>query len=217
MNRDGFTLLEITIATAVVSLLAVLVIGFLTDTFVNRVYKSAESDMLAEAQLALERLEKDIRHASNVDEQNRWPDSNAPDDNDPYSWQSDEDTLILASPAVDSDNSFVYRDPFAYLTYKDNLIYFVENGVLYRRTLAADVTGNDAEATCPEDDSTSCPGDIELATGVNTFRLRYFDAEDNEVPPSQARSVQATLQLKRKVYGRSLDVEYEIRSVFRNE
>jgi prepilin-type N-terminal cleavage/methylation domain-containing protein len=217
MNRDGFTLLEITIATAVVSLLAVLVIGFLTDTFVNRVYKSAESDMLAEAQLALERLEKDIRHASNVDEQNRWPDSNAPDDNDPYSWQSDEDTLILASPAVDSDNSFVYRDPFAYLTYKDNLIYFVENGVLYRRTLAADVTGNDAETTCPEDDSTSCPGDIELATGVNTFRLRYFDAEDNEVPPSQARSVQATLQLKRKVYGRSLDVEYEIRSVFRNE
>ncbi|PSO43693.1 hypothetical protein BRC20_00530, partial [Candidatus Saccharibacteria bacterium QS_8_54_8] len=111
MNRGGFTLLEVLIATAVVSLLAVLVIGFLTDTFVNRVYKTAESDMLAEAQLALNRLEKDIRHASNVDEQNRWPDSNAPDDNDPYSWQSDEDTLILASPAVDSDNSFVYRDP----------------------------------------------------------------------------------------------------------
>lgn len=214
MKQRGFTLLEIMIATAVVSVLAILIVGFLTNTFVNTMYKSARSDMLHETQLALDTMNTDIRHAANVDDQNRWPDENAP--GGPYSWRSDEDTLILASPVVDSNNDFIYRDPFAYLTYKNNLIYFIDNNTLYRRTLAADVSGNDATTTCPED-STSCPGDSKLAEDVKTFHINYFDANDNEVPPTNARSVQATLVVERHVYNRTLNVKYQIRAVFRNE
>lgn len=216
MNQRGFTLIEVMIATLVVSALTVLVISFLTDTFVNHMHKSARSDMLHEAQIALDLTNKDIRHSANVDDQNRWPDDNAPDSTDPYSWRSNENTLILAHPVVDSNNDFIYRDPFAYLTYKNNLVYFVDNGTLYRRTLAADVSGNKADTTCPEGTS-GCSNDSKLAENVNLFRVKYFNAEDEEVPPSEARSVKVILQLQENVYNRTLDVEYEVRSVFRNE
>lgn len=217
MSQRGFTLLEIMISTAVVSLMAILIVGFLTNTFVDNVHKSARSDMLDEAQLALDSMNQDIRHAANVDKQNRWPDDNAPDGTDPYSWRSDSNTLILATPVTDSNNDFIYKDPFAYLTYKNNLIYFVENETLYRRTLAADVSGNEATTTCPDDDSTSCPSDSRLAEGVKSFQLIYYNAEDQQVSPSDARSVQATLRLERHPYNRTLEVKYQIRGVFRNE
>lgn len=216
MNQRGFTLIEITIATLVVSLLAILVVGFLTDTFVNHMHKSARSDMLHESQIALDLMNKDIRHSANVDDQNRWPDDNAPDSADPYSWRSNGNTLILAHPVVNSDNDFIYRDSFAYLTYKNNLIYFVDNGTLYRRTLAADVNGNKANTTCPEGTS-GCSNDSKLAENVKLFQVKYFNAENEEVAPSEARAVQATLRLEKQVYNRTLDVEYEIKSVFRNE
>lgn len=218
MNRSGFTLVEAVIATAVVGLLAVLILNFLTNTLVNSVYKNARRDLLDETQLTLNEMNRDIRHASNVDDQNRWPDNNAPGaPSDLYSWNSDDDTVILASPAVDSNNEFIYQDPFAYITYKNNLIYFVENGTLYRRTLAADVNNNSARTTCPQDNATSCPEDSKLAEGVTNFHIDYFNAEDQAVAPSEARSIRVSLRLEREKYGRILDVEYKIRSVFRNE
>lgn len=217
MNWRGFTLVEIVITTAVVGILAILTLSFLTDIFISNTNKNARSDMLHQAQLSLNLMNKDIRHSANADDQNRWPDDNAPDSTDPYSWRSDDDTLILARPATDSNNDFLYRDPFAYLTYKNNLIYFLDDNTLYRRTLAADVSDNKEETTCPEKDTSGCPKDTQLAENVRTFYVQYFDANNNEVPPSDARSVQATLQLERQIYERTLDVEYQIRAVFRNE
>ncbi len=218
MNRSGFTLIEAVIATAVVGLLAVLIMNFLTNTLVDSVYKGARRDLLDEAQLTLDEMNQDIRFASNVDEQNRWPDDNAPGaPSDLYSWESDDNTVILASPTVDSNNEFIYQDPFAYITNKNNLIYFVENGTLYRRTLAADVSGNSAETTCPPGNASDCPEDSKLAEGVTNFHIDYFNANDQAVSPSEARSIRVSLRLQREKYGRTLSVGYEIRSVFRNE
>lgn len=214
--QKGFTLVEMMVATAVVSIIITLTLGYLSSTLQGTLIKSARAQLLQDAQISLNIINRDIKHAANVDVNNRWGDDYAPDPTNPYSWESDADTLILASPAQDSNDNFLYLDPFAYITHKDNLIYFVEDGTLYRRTLAAEVSGNAATTTCPESAS-GCPADSVLAQDVTGFQVAYLDANNNPVPPAQARSVEVTLTLATQVYGRDVSVSYETLSVFRNE
>lgn len=216
-NCNGVTLIELVVATAMVSIVAVLTINFLIDKVIDNSIQSARSDLLREAQQALDTMGSDVRHSANVDSENRWQDTHAPGaPADPYSWQSSADTLILARPTVDSDNNFIYQDPFAYITHKDNLVYFVENNTLFRRTIAADVSGNGGETSCPPD-TASCRSDSTLAHNIASHTFQYFDAMDNEVDPTAARSVRVTITLAKTVYNRDLEVSYQTRWVFRNE
>lgn len=217
VNCDGVTLIEMMVATAIVSIVAVLTLNFLVDKVIDNQIQSARSDLLREAQQALDTMGSDVRHSANVDDQNRWPDDNAPNGpTDPYSWSSDDKTLILARPASDTNGDFIYQDPFAYITHKDNLVYFVDDQTLYRRTIAADVSGNDATTSCPPG-TTGCPSDSILARNVTSHTFQYFDAQDNEVSPTDARSVRVTITLGRSIYNRNLEVTYQTRWVFRNE
>lgn len=216
MKQSGFTLMEVLVATVVTSILLIAVLGFLANRVAHNAHQDARDDMLRDTQIALDVMMDDIRHASNADEENRWPDDHAPGGK--YSWESTEDTLVLARPATDSDNNFIYEDAHAYLAYKDNIVFFTEEGVLYKRILAAD-TGTDgdnsAETTCPEG-TTGCPPDLELAHNVTDFTVRYIDGEGNETTPTDARAVEAYLEVSDTVYQRDVTVDYETRAVFRN-
>lgn len=217
VNCNGVTLIELVVATAIVSIVAVLTINFLVDKVIDNQIQSARSDMLGEAQQALDTMGSDVRHSANVDDENRWPDDHSPGaPGDLYSWQSDSDTLVLARPAEDSNGDFIYQDPFAYITHKDNLVYFVDDSTLYRRTISADVADNSETNSCPPG-TASCRSDSTLANNITGYTLDYYDAQDTSVPPDQARSVQVTITLARRVYNRELDVTYQTRWVFRNE
>lgn len=216
MKQSGYTLIEVLVATVVVSILLVALLGFLTNRVAHNAHQNARDDMLRDTQVALDVMMDDIRHASHADDENRWPDDHAPGGQ--YSWGSTQDTLVLARPATDSSNDYIYEDSYAYLAYKDNIIYFTEEGTLYKRILAAD-TGTDgdnsAETTCPEG-TTDCPPDLELANNVTDFQIRYIDADGNETQPTSARAVEAYLQVSDTVYQRDVTVDYTTRAVFRN-
>lgn len=216
MNRRGFTLIEVIVSATVIGILLVTLSGFMASRIAQNAHQNARHDMLQETQLALDILMEDVRHSSNADDENRWPDEHAPDGE--YSWESNESTLILARPATDDNNDFIYLDPHVYVPYKDNIIYFVEDQVLYKRVLAAD-TGSDgdnsATTTCP-DGTTDCPADAELVHNVTAFEVRYLDEDGNDTVPSDARAIEAYLQLSDTVYGRDITTEYTTRAVFRN-
>ncbi|HEX7368290.1 MAG TPA: hypothetical protein VF261_01385, partial [Candidatus Saccharimonadales bacterium] len=149
---------------------------------------------------------------------NRWQDPNAPDPTNELSWQSNSSTLILATEAQDKNGNIIFSDPLDYITEKNNNIYFVQNGTLYKRVLAAPDPNNSAVTTCPAaTSSSSCPPDAVLVHNVASFSVQYYDAANASVPPSDARSIGITLQLATTEYGHTIHASYTTRMVFRND
>lgn len=219
-NQRGYTLMELVVATAISSILLVGIMTFLVTSVVNNSVRSARADLLREAQLSLDVMVKDIRLSANVDENNRVEDANSPDaeDTDGLGWESDADTLVLATAVEDTSGNIVFEDATHYITAKNNIIYYIQDDTLYKRVLANDVPGNAAVTTCPPAGASSgCPADRLAVKNVQSLTFRYFDSSDNEVDPSMARSVEATLHLRANKFGREVNVSYSTRTVFRNE
>jgi prepilin-type N-terminal cleavage/methylation domain-containing protein len=218
LDSKGVTLVELLVATAVISILIVLTMDFFSKQLVDNTVKNARAELQLDTQLTLNVLNQDIKHSAGVDSQNRWSDDNAPGaPGDLYSWNSDSGVLILARPATTSVNDILFEDPFTYITFKNNFIYYIDSfSQLRRRILAAPIPDNSQTTSCPEE-TPSCPGDPVLAKNVSQFFVQYFDGNDTEVPPANARSVKITLKLSTEKYNRTISGENFIKAVFRND
>lgn len=216
-DSKGFTILEVMVATMITGALVVLIMTFMVNAVADNITATAKADMLREAQLTLDSVGREIRLSANADENNRWEDANAPDPDDDFSWESDADTLVLATAAINSSGNILFSDPLHYVSNKNNNIYYVSNGTLYKRTLADPVAGNTATTSCPVNASDSCPDDRVLVHNVQSFQVRYFDNQNVEIEPSEARSVELTLTMQRVRYGKAIDASFTTRTVFRNE
>lgn len=215
-DQRGFTLVEIIAATAIASILIIIVMTFMVNSFVQISVDSARSDLIRENQISLDTITQDIRLSSNSYEANSLPDDNGPGEDG--TWEGGSNILILATAAQDRERNILFDDPLRYTSVKNNRIYFVENGTLYRRTLAANVEGNAMQTSCPvAQNIADCSKDSQLAEDVSSFTIRYFDGVGSEVEPSQARSVEVQLTLSKNKYGRTIETTNTTRTVFRNE
>lgn len=216
LNNAGFTLVELAVATAVTGILILVIMGFTINSFAQISITEARGDLLREAQFSLDTLTEDARLSSNSYAETVILDPNAPGSS--QKWQGDASTLILATAAQDTNRNILFADPLQYSSHKNNRVYFVNNGTLYRRTLAANLPNNALQTTCPKAEiSSTCPGDSMLAHNISEFSIKYFDSSGEEVPAEQARSIQATLKLSIYKYDRDITAEYKTRTVFRNE
>lgn len=218
-NQSGFTLVESIVALIVTSALIFIIIGFMTASIVQYAKTEMRSNLLNEAQIALDIISNDTRLSGNADEFNRWPDANAPGaPNDQLSWQSDNDTLILATAAEDSDGNIIFADPHLYISEKNNNVYFLDGTNLYKRSLASPIADNTATNTCPKEAVLEdCPADRHLLSNVRSLTIRYYNDQNQEVEPTDARSIEIQTVLGRMVYGSEVSVEYTTRMVFRND
>jgi prepilin-type N-terminal cleavage/methylation domain-containing protein len=217
--QKGFTLMEVTVATAVTGILIIIIMDFMSTTIAQGVIDTARSDLLREAQISLDTVNNDIRLSASTDQNNRYQDNYAPLAPDNLlSWQSDNDTLILATAARDTDNNVIWDDALHYISQKNNNIYFLRDKTLYRRTLAAPLENNKSKTTCPSSvNQAGCPHDSELAHNVESFTVRYFNNDNQIVNPLNARSIEISLKLKVVKYGQPITANYTTRTVFRNE
>jgi len=217
-KEHGFTLVETLVTLLVTGLLIGVVVGFMVSGLSRSAIDSVRIDMLNEAHIALDIMTNDIRLAAVADDNNRWADPNPPTQGNQYSWQSDADTLVLATAAEDTSKNILFADPSKYISHKNNAVYFISNGTLYKRVLASPVANNAAKTTCPKASaSASCPADKEFIHYVTSLALKYYDAENVEVTPTNARSIQASVTLSTKKGGQTVSVNYTTRMVFRNE
>ena len=220
LNEQGYTLIELITAVTISSILLVGMLGFLVNSIANNSVRSARADLLREAQLALDVIVKDIRLSAVVDTNNRIEDSNSPDAvaTGGLGWESDSDTLVLATAVEDTSDNIVFADAAHYITEKNNIVYYINDSKLYKRTIAADIPDNDFITSCPPNLATTlCPADRLSIDNVQNLVFRYFDATDAEVDPANARSVEVELNLHDTKFGRPVDVSYKTRTVFRNE
>lgn len=219
-GEGGFTVIEMIVACIVAGLLLIGIMTFLVNSLVNNSVRQARADLIREAQLALDLAAKDIRLSAAAGENNVVEDPHSPNagSTNGLGWESDSDTLVLATAVEDDEGNILFEDATHYITEKNNIVYYVQDGSLYKRTIANDIENNKARTTCPKASATStCLADPELAKNVSSLTVRYYDALDNEIDPASARSIGITLTLQARKYNRVVNATYETRMVFRNE
>lgn len=218
--RDSFgiSIVELLITLSVISILSLVIMNFMVNWLQQYIVTQNRTQLLMQAQDTLDLVTNDIRLSSAADTQNRILDANAPDaPNNMQSWTSGESQLVLATAAEDEASNIIFSDPAQYISEKNNVIYFVQDEVLYRRILAADVDGNKATTTCPPDLSgPDCPSDRKMAEGVVNFSVRYFNIHNEEVLPNNARSIQMEITLRKRAFGQTIESSDRTRMVFRN-
>jgi len=218
-NSAGFTLVELLITMVLMAILSLTLPNFIANWLQASNIEQNRANLLTNAETALDTISNDIRLSGAADLNNRWSDSHAPNSPaDNYSWKSDGDTLILARAASDSSQNILFSDPAKYISQKDNVIYYLTGTTLYRRVLKSDDVNDAAITTCPPASVTAtCPADRVVATGVSAFSVGYYDADENTVAPTDARSVQLSITMQTKVGGKTISASYATRMVFRNE
>lgn len=219
VRRDsrGTTVVELTVTMVITIVVATGIMIFMVSGLRNYSAASAKANLLGQAQTAVGRMSEDIMLAATADANNRVDDANSPIIGNPNSWASDADTLILATAVEDQSGNIVYADSVEYISHKNNIVYYLNSGKLYRRVLAAAVTGNKAKTTCPPAAATtSCPGDTLMLEDVSSFAVSYRDHLNQTVVPDEARSVEVSVTLQSKAYS-SATVSYTTRTVFRND
>lgn len=215
-TQGGYTLVELLVVMILIGILSIGIVAFFTGWAQIESLAQSRSDLLTNAENALDTITNDIKLSGSVDDNNRWADTYAPGGQ--YGWTSGSRVLVLAKIATDSSNNVIYSDPSKYITQKDNAVYFLSGSTLYRRTLKSDSANDAAVTTCPAANATStCPADTVIATGVSNFSVTYYDASENIVTPSSARSVQLSITISSSTGGKPAKATYSTRMVFRND
>jgi prepilin-type N-terminal cleavage/methylation domain-containing protein len=215
-SEGGYTLVELLVTMIIISILSLGIVSFFTGWLQVESLAQSRSDLLLTAENALDMITNDIKLSGEVDINNRWADQYAPGGS--YGWASGSQVLVLAKIATDKSNNVIYSDASKYISQKDNEVYFLSGTTLYRRTLQSDDPTDAAVTTCPAADaSPSCPADTVVATGVSNFSVTYYDADENIVAPSSARSVQLSITISSSTGGKKTSATYATRMVFRND
>lgn len=217
-NQAGLTIVELLIALTLTAAVFAVIISFSVDKLAQNAEQNIKYTLLSNAEAGLNRVANDIRLATSADENNRWQDPHAPGaPSDPLSWQSNTSTLVLAVAAIDGNNNVIFDDAHDYVSAKNNVIYYVSNGTLYRRTLAAPNSGNIAVTTCPPASATSsCPADRDVLDNVSSFSLTYYGSDGTTTAPTSAHSVQLSVTVLQHKYNHDISAQYTTRMVFRN-
>lgn len=201
----GFTIVELVVTMAIGSLLIVAAVTMYLTVLGQVPITKARNTLSTNLQNALNRINDDVRRSSNVTLYNMVADANAPtvktgyenvpgpdvDTNDQYYWRMSENRLLLNQTPVAADGTPIYDNAEYAAGQKNVIIYYVRNGALYRRVVAAPVAGNSASTiSCtPRDSAGGCiSSDIKLvdnlkaSLGAAAFKVVYYDRNGNPIP-----------------------------------
>jgi len=216
-NQSGFTLVEMIVAVTAGTLVIVLVLSISFYYFANILQVNAQTRLVTEAQIALNRVVEDVRTGSAVLLSNTITDINEPVGG--WTTSNADLILILSTPALDSTNAFIF-DSDTGNPYQNEFIYFTDSdNHLHKRILAnPSAPDNIATTTCPETAATpACPADSLLTDNFDTMSFSFFDRDN--VPtadPTAARSANITILMNDNVFSREIKAENNTRMSLRN-
>lgn len=219
LGGGGFTLVEALISLVVTSAVVLILTNFMLGGVQQSSMALSRDNMTKETEQSLDLMTNDIRVSANADQNNRWPDANSPGGSgNQFGWTSNDTALVLATAAKDKSGNIIFADPANYITEKNNVVYFVQNGTLYKRVIADPVSGNAAVTTCPAAEaSSSCPADTELLHNITAFSITYMNGQNQSVTPTDARAIQIHVTVTKDVFKQPVSADYTTRMVFRND
>ncbi len=219
LDNTGFTIVEALVSLVVTTAVVLILTNYMLGGVQQSTIALSRDTITKETEQSLDLAANDIRVSANADENNRWPDANSPGGSgNQFGWQSDSTTLVLATAAKDQSGNIIFSDSANYITDKNNVVYFVRGGTLYKRVIAAPVSGNAAVTTCPAASaSNSCPADKALLHNVTGFSVTYLNGQNQSVSPTDARAIELHVAVTKEVFGQPVSADYTTRMVFRND
>lgn len=214
-NQSGFTITELMVSVAIAAIASMLMVTAFVYTYGSVVVEQTRASMTRDSQVFLRRVVEDIRLSNQILETNTITDANSPSGG--WVTNNPADILIATSPATNSERELIF-DPITGYPYQHEVVYFSNDGKMYRRflrnNLALDSTQN---TTCPAG-TTGCPSDAELVGNVASLLFEFFDINDDPtVVASEARSVKISVSLQKKVYGQDIETTNSTRITLRND
>lgn len=215
-DRRGITIVELLMVTAIAGLLVVSVMS-VTFVFYGDIIRGNQQARLAvESQNILRNIVEELRLSSGIRANNSIADSNAPGGG----WTTSNENLILiiSTPVLDASNDFV-TDPVTGSPYQNEIVYFANGGILYKRILAnPDATGNTLKTSCPAASaSASCPADVKMSENFETMHFIFYDQDDAITTTlTAAKSIELTIEMLRRSFGQVIEFDNRIRITLRN-
>lgn len=214
MKQEGYTIPELLVAMSVGAIAMVLMFTAFVFTYGSVLVEQVEAQMVLQSQLFLRRMTDDIRVAPEIRTANSIPDAYRSG-----GWVTSDpaNILITTQPATDATNSLIFDGTTSY-PYAHEVVYFGTGDTMYRRLLTNSVAaGHEQLTTCPSGTS-GCPPDIELVSNLDNMLFVFYDI-DNAVTtvPENARSIQVTVNLRKKIYGKTITTTNTTRITLRNE
>jgi hypothetical protein len=223
-SEGGFTIIEVLIVGPIFIVTCAVFLSFMLSLFADLNAKSVRLGLKVDSQSALNEIHDDLYYAVAFNGTNTITDPNSP----PGGWDASTqaNTFIVNEVALDKnreqstrqivyvedspypcDSDFIYQNDYS----MNNVVYFVSNGILYRRTLIPDQTPNCTptfrKTTCPAASATpACPGDTMLVENVKSLTVAYYDLGNNLITNSwadigRAQRIQLTLTLEKPSSG----------------
>lgn len=215
-DQRGVTLVELMLVIGVTSLVIASFLTISVYLFGDTIRSSLYSRLANEAQTILRSVVDELRVSSSIRASALNNDPNAP----PTGWTTSNDDLILviSTPALDNNNNFIIDANTGY-PYQNEIVYFAEDNVLYKRYLANEnATNNSMRTSCPAElTSPSCPGDVVMSENFDNLSFIFYDQDDNVTSVlANARSTEVTIDMVRRSFGRDLTFNNTIRITLRN-
>jgi prepilin-type N-terminal cleavage/methylation domain-containing protein len=216
VRQKGMTVAELVIAIAIIGLLIVPATFVILYFYGGTIQNNLQARLAVESGTLLRSMVDELRVASGIRSNNTITDANAP----AGGWTTSNASLVLiiATPVIDTTNSYVI-DPSTGEPYQNELVYFATGGVLYKRYLAnGSAPGNRFKTSCPAAVATSlCPTDVVLSKHFKAMSFQFYDQDDASTAVyANARSIQMTLQMEDKTFGRTISFSNNIRITMRN-
>lgn len=213
-SESGFTIIELLVAVAVGAVASVLIMTAFVYTYGSVIVEQTRTQMVQQSQLFLRRMTEDLRVASEIRSTNSISDSYK---SGGWTTSDPANILITTEPATDSADNLLFDDTTGF-PYAHEVIYFGSGSTMYRRLLVnSTATGHIQERTCPAGTS-GCAADISLVNNLDNMTFIFYDANNAvTTTPENARSIQITVNLRKKVYGKTITTTNTTRVTMRNE
>lgn len=232
-HEDGFTIIEVILATVMAAILMTIFAQFIASGLASYTREQTKTILQANTKQAVESVAKDVRAGKMVETINTQSDVNSPAPV-PLGWIStsgavspNSDTLVMAVPSRKSDGSLIYLDGQHNSICTDDVVYYIDasSKILYRRFITATgsscnaTAGNVGVTTCPPAaSSSSCPTDAKVVEDVATFSTNYYDsAENSTIIPGNAYAVKITLTQTQTKGNRTFQSSYSTIASLRNK
>lgn len=215
-NQQGFTLPELMVSITLIGIIMVSVLAVITNYLVLITRNETLVNMTVDSQNLLRASVEELRYGAGVRQTNSITDVNQPS-----GWNTSNAAfvIIIAVPALDADRDYII-DTATGEPYNNELVYFKQGKVLYKRTLAhPSASGNSLKTSCPAASaSASCPADRKLNEDTEDMIFTLYDQDDAITTNALlARSVKIDLMLERDTFGQPIAFDNSIRITLRNQ
>ncbi len=192
--RGGFTTVELIVAIFISSLLILSIVAFIVALTKQYSISVARNILTTELSSTVNRIDSDVRASDSVLATSPVDPAGPLSSGKKWSTNTStsKDTIVLTTIARTTSGDPVNN---VYPGLADIIVYYVRNGSLYRRLVAANESDNRySTLLCATTSDGGCSADEKLLDNVTEFNVTFYGTSGLTSSPSQAKNLNFTIK-----------------------